>query len=135
MAKETQKQKIERLEKEIEEYKLLLHKREIEIADMQRRGEDSFTNSPTYTLLHKERRKLELENKVLKEQIEHNKKVQQLKNKKKTGRKPRFTETEIATMQMYQLQGKSMREIAEIYNCSVGLVHKHIGKNEQKEAD
>lgn len=32
---------------------------------------------------------------------------------------------------MYRLQGKSIREIARIYECSVGLIHKLI--NEHKE--
>lgn len=50
--------------------------------------------------------------------------------RKNAGRKARFTEQEIATMQMYQAQGKSMREIAKIFECSVATVHKWIGEHE-----
>jgi len=29
-------------------------------------------------------------------------------------------------MRMYRFQGKTIKEIAEIYGCSVGLVHKLV---------
>ncbi|MCR2013747.1 hypothetical protein NSB31_29235 [Bacillus cereus] len=31
-------------------------------------------------------------------------------------------------MRMYRIQGKKLREIAEMYNCSVGLIHKIINE-------
>lgn len=41
-----------------------------------------------------------------------------------SGRPPRFNDQERETIKMYRLQGKSIRAIAEIFNCSTGLVHK-----------
>ena len=34
------------------------------------------------------------------------------------------------TMKLYRIQGKTIKEIAEMYSCSVGLVHKIINENE-----
>lgn len=40
------------------------------------------------------------------------------------GRKELFTEAEKQTIKMYSLQGKSIRQIAKEFDCSVGKVHK-----------
>lgn len=135
MVKETQKAKIERLEKEIWDYKVLVSKLQNEIYDMQDKAEDIFINSPTYQQLTKRVEVLERENKILKGQLEHKEKVHKLnsekpKNERGAGRKPKFLEVEVATMHMYRLQGKTIKEIAEIYDCSVGLVHKLINEKE-----
>jgi DNA-directed RNA polymerase specialized sigma24 family protein len=42
------------------------------------------------------------------------------------GRKEMFGEAEKESIRMYAMQGKSMREIAKIYDCSVGKIHKVI---------
>lgn len=42
------------------------------------------------------------------------------------GRPPKFTDQEKETIKMYRLQGKSIREIAKIFECSTGLVHKIV---------
>ena len=44
------------------------------------------------------------------------------------GRKQKFTEQDKALIKMYRLQGKTVRELAEIFECSVGLIHKLISK-------
>jgi hypothetical protein len=44
------------------------------------------------------------------------------------GRPQKFTDQEKETMKMYRLQGKSIRKIAEIFNCSTGLVHKIVSQ-------
>lgn len=135
MAKETQKEKIERLEKELWEYKVLVSNLQKEIYTMQDKADESFENSSLHIQMAKKIKVLELENKSLKHTIEHDKKVQKLinenkpKNERGAGRKEKFTEQEKETIRMYRLQGKSMREIAKIYECSVGLIHKLI--NEQ----
>lgn len=51
-------------------------------------------------------------------------------NERGAGRKSRFTIQEKETMKLYRIQGKTIKEIAEIYSCSVGLVHKIINENE-----
>ena len=63
-----------------------------------------------------------------------NKEVQKLKNEKRekihnergAGRKSRFTEQEKESIRMYRLQGKTIKEIAEMFSCSVGIIHKLI---------
>lgn len=44
------------------------------------------------------------------------------------GRPEKFTDQEKETMKMYRLQGKSIREIAKIFDCSAGLVHKIVSE-------
>lgn len=73
-----------------------------------------------------ENEKLREENEKLKLELE-----QSRANRKNAGRKAKFTEQEITTMQMYKLQGKTMREIAEIFNCSVATIHKWIGGQQE----
>lgn len=131
MARETQKQIIERLENEVLEYKTLTNKLQNEITDMQDKAENEFINSPTYQQLLKKIDFLEKKNKSLEDKIVHNERIQKLKdekahNERGAGRKPRFTDVEVATMKMYRLQGKTIREIAEIYECSVGLIHNAV---------
>lgn len=65
---------------------------------------------------------LEKENKELKEELS------KFKNKKR-GRKNKFEIHDIESMKFYRFQGKSYREIASIFNCSTGLVHKLINRN------
>lgn len=72
-----------------------------------------------------------------KEKIEElEKEIQKLKNEKTesrnkrgAGRKQKFNDTDIETIKMYRFQGKTIKEIAEIFNCSVGLIHKLINEN------
>lgn len=51
-------------------------------------------------------------------------------NERGAGRKSKFTIQEKETMKLYRIQGKTIKEIAEMYSCSVGLVHKIINENE-----
>ena len=134
MAKEIQKSKIERLEKELWDYKVLVSKLQREIYEMQDKADDEFENSPTYQQMSKKIKSLELEKQCLKGTIEHDKKVHELisenrsHNERGAGRKARFTDQEKGAMKMYRIQEKSFREIAEIFSCSVGTVHKIINE-------
>lgn len=65
-------------------------------------------------------RELESENEKLKRQLN--------KEKKKPGRKPKLQEHEIEAMKWYRYQNKTYKEIAQLFNCSIGLVHKVINK-------
>lgn len=51
-----------------------------------------------------------------------------VKNERGAGRKARFTEAERESMKMYRIQGRKLQEIAAMYQCSVGLVHKIINE-------
>ena len=52
-------------------------------------------------------------------------------NERGAGRKSRFTIQEKETMKLYRIQGKTIKEIAEMYSCSVGLVHKLISEDKR----
>lgn len=131
MPKETQKQKIERLEKELWEYKILVSKLQKEIYGMQDKAEEDFINSPTFVQFTKKIDHLEEKNTSLENEIKHINKIHKLKNETKhnergAGRKARFTVQDIETIKMYRLQGKTIKELSEMYCCSVGLIHKLI---------
>lgn len=49
-------------------------------------------------------------------------------NERGAGRKARFSAEQIETIKMYRLQGKKIKEIAELFKCSVGLIHKIINE-------
>lgn len=49
-------------------------------------------------------------------------------NPRGAGRKQKLTDTDKETIRSYKAQGKTIREIADLYNCSVGLVHKIINE-------
>lgn len=69
---------------------------------------------------------LEKEIEDLKKSINCN--VQKIKNERGAGRKERFTDKEKDEIKEYRIQGKSIREIAKVYKCSTGLVHKLINE-------
>lgn len=68
-------------------------------------------------------------NKKAQELLEENQKLKAtIQNYKKLGRKGKFDQAEIEAIKMYRIQGKSYREIAKLYECSVGLVYKLINE-------
>lgn len=53
-----------------------------------------------------------------------------LKFNKTAGRKKfEFKESDIELIKLYRVQGYTIRELANIFNCSVGLMHKTITRN------
>lgn len=64
---------------------------------------------------------LRKENAELKEQIS------KLRNRG-AGRKPKFNLYQISNIKNARNQGKSYKQIAETYNCSVSLIHKLINE-------
>ena len=84
-------------------------------------------------ILKNEIQKLKDENKLLRS----NKGVKgsrelKIHNERGAGRKSRFTDQEKETMKLYRIQGKTIKEIAEMYSCSVGLVHKLISEDKRE---
>ena len=153
MARETQKAKIERLEKEIEMWRELCSKMQKELSEFKELADDSYEKSSTYIQQCKRIELLEEQNEAYRLSVEHEKKmrkalvdnyeeeikrlneeVQKLKNENKArihnergaGRKSKFTDQEKESIRMYRLQGKTIKEIAEMFNCSIGLIHKLI---------
>lgn len=144
--KETQKQLITRLEtelhqakKELEEYKVLCNNLNAEILEMQEKSDKGFLNSSDYIQMNKRIESLEMQNKIHQKTIKHNKNVHKLinetikqdeiiKNQRGAGRKSKFTDSEKETIKMYRLQGKTIKEISDMFECSVGLIHKLINE-------
>ena len=139
-------------EKRLNEYMNIIKDRDKQIFKMESVANDSFENSTEYRRMNNELEYLktvikghEISIKAKDETIKKNRdtiqkllkeneelksnKVQKIKNERGAGRKERFTIHEKETMKMYRIQGKSIREIADMYSCSVGLIHKII--NEQ----
>ena len=54
--------------------------------------------------------------------------IEKQHNERGAGRKTRFTDQEKETVKMYRLQGKTIKELAEMFCCSVGLIHKLINE-------
>lgn len=79
--------------------------------------------------LKEEIQKLKSENKLLKEKKGvSSTKSNKVKNERGAGRKAKFTEQDRETIKLYRIQGKTIKEIAEMYSCSVGLIHKIINE-------
>ena len=117
--------KIDELEEQNRAYKLNIeHEKET-------RKKISTYYEKTNNELKEKIQKLKNENETLNEEI------QKLKNESKTtihnergaGRKQRLTEEQKETIKMYRVQGKTLKEIAEIFNCSIGLIHKLINES------
>ena len=153
MARETQKAKIERLEKEIEMWRELCSKMQKELSEFKELADDSYEKSSTYIQQCKRIELLEEQNEAYRLSVEHEKKmrkalvdnyepeierlneeVQKLKSENKVrthnergaGRKSIFTQQEKESIRMYRLQGKTIKELAEMFSCSVGIIHKLI---------
>ena len=153
MARETQKAKRERLEKEIEMWRELCSKMQKELSELKELADDSYEKSSTYIQQCKRIELLEEQSEAYRLSAEHekkmrkalvdnyepeikrlNKEVQKLKSEKRdkihnergAGRKSRFTEQEKESIRMYRLQGKTIKELAEMFSCSVGIIHKLI---------
>ena len=65
------------------------------------------------------------------EEINNLKKNSLIHNARGAGRKAKFTDDQVDEIRRLREDGNTIKEIANRYNCSVGLIHKLI--NEQKE--
>ena len=124
--KETQKQLISRLEKELQEYKTLCSNLNKEVLEMQERADKSFLNSSDYVQMKKQIELLEAKNKML--ETKANRLTNEEHNARGAGRKSNITDQERELIKMYRMQGKTIKELAEEFKCSVGLVHKIISE-------
>lgn len=90
------------------------------------RGETIKKQEKEIQKLKNEIQKLKDENKLLKRNSSG--KAIKAHNERGAGRKERFSEQDKEMMKMYRIQGKTIKEISEMYQCSVGLVHKIINE-------
>lgn len=135
MPRETQKQKINRLSKELQkkeeelkEWKDLVHKLNNELVEITEKINRGFEASGTSKQMKDKIYRLDQKNQQLEKEL---KKIHKINNRKKhndrgAGRKPRFSEKEKKTIKMYRIQGKTIKELSEMYRCSIGLIHKII---------
>ena len=153
MAKETQKEKIERLEKSLNNANNIIQQLNNEISDMVDKADESFENSSTYKQMLKQIETLEMKRKAITDTADHNRKmynnelkrnsgliddIQKLKDENKTikkihnergaGRKEKFTKEQKEQIKRLRADGKTIKEIAEIFKCSAGLIHKLISE-------
>ena len=151
MARETQKERIEKLEQLLNNANATIERQNKQIDSMIDKADDVFENSVTYKQMLKQIETLEMKIKAITDTADHNRKmynnelkrnselienIQKLKNENKiikkthnergAGRKSRFTDSQIKEIQLYRSNGKTIKEIADIFKCSVGLVHKII---------
>lgn len=117
-------EKITELENDL--YKSAYYKEGDYAVEAVKRGKIIENQEKEIQKLKSEIQKLKNENKALK----NNKAVSDKKiyNERGAGRKERFSEQEKEMMKMYRIQGKTIKEIAEMYSCSVGLIHKIINE-------
>lgn len=84
MARETQKAKIERLEKELAQAQDIIKEQNDKIDSMIDKADNSFENSITYKQMEKQIETLESQLKATKESVEHNKKMYNAELKRNT---------------------------------------------------
>ena len=90
-----------------------------------------------FQMIKKELDKYKLEVEVLRKEIETLKyennllksnNIDKIHNERGAGRKSRFSDMDKEMMRMYRIQGCTIKEISEMYSCSVGLVHKIVSE-------
>ena len=138
MARETQKQLIEQQEKEIKKLKQIIKDQDASIKKLKKQYKEDLTKA--YTETAKLETQMETKEKEYNNHIKEleryytykleskGKTIQKVHNERGAGRKARFTDTEIETIKMYRIQGKTIKEIADMFKCSVGLIHKLISE-------
>lgn len=143
MKKETQKEKITRLESEVQQYIQLIYK-------MQSNADSDFSNSPHRKQLERRLFVAEETVNVLKQRIESlekrskakDKYIQELKNENEilksnsitpvknargAGRKTKLDDKKDEIKQL-RAEGMKIQELASKYDCSVGKIHKLINE-------
>lgn len=155
MAKETQKEKIERLETSLNNANEIIQKLNNELLEIIDNADNSFENSSIYKQMKKQIKDLELKLKVSEDSKEHNrnmynaelkrntkliKEVQKLNNENETlkkkrernergaGRKQQIQEEERQRIRDCRAEGHTIKEISKIFNRSVGIIHKIINE-------
>lgn len=157
MKKETQKEKIARLENEVLELQANLHEymRLLEdsnkfIYEMQDKADNEFSNSPYKKQLEQKLFMAEEGKKILRSRLESLEKrdkvkddyIQELKNENETlkanctipvknargaGRKSKLDDKKDEIKRL-RAEGIKIKELANRYNCSVGKIHKLINE-------
>ena len=49
-------------------------------------------------------------------------------NNRNAGRKSIFTDYDIEVIKVYRVQGHTIKQLATMFNCSVGTIHKILSK-------
>ncbi|KJZ84389.1 MULTISPECIES: helix-turn-helix domain-containing protein [unclassified Clostridium] len=62
------------------------------------------------------------------EECKNEPKIQQIKNERGAGRKQEITDQEREDIRRHRVEGKTIKEIATLFNRSVGIIHKIINE-------
>ena len=116
--KETQKEKIEILEKELERKEELI-KSLVEQIKSQNKVLESNEKIIDSQKQYIDLIEIKLKNPFVKEK-KH--------NERGAGRKQSFTEEEKGSIEMYRVQGKTIREIAELFKCSTRTINRVLAE-------
>lgn len=137
--KETQKAKIARLEAENQFLKDEIEALQKKYYTLMEKADDAVLVSPAYQQLQKDLLVQEELAKTYKSRLATNEEIRfrqaeklaefqklinenTVKNPRNAGRKPKLTNDEILEIKRLRKNGKSVREIAESFHCSTGLV-------------
>lgn len=153
MAKETQKEKIARLEKDICEYQKQNDILWDKINQFQENADNEFANSPYRKQLEEHIKQLEMTHKIESSLLENAKKREQTKDKKieslqeqiqklinenptskiknvrGAGRKPKFNDKQIKEILELHQNDYTLSALSQKYHCSIGLIHKLINES------
>lgn len=100
---------------------------ETKFKNLQEKNSKLKLDSEVLTEVFKEVKELKEENKQLKDNCISSLVVKK-HNERRAGRKTKFTDEQITKIKKYRLDGKTIKDISEMYNCSVGLIHKIINE-------
>lgn len=113
--RETQKQKIARLEAEITALKAQNEQLYIELLKAKDEADNGFMASPCY-------RQMKSEIQLLRRQSN----VQKSKNERGSGRKPKLSDAQREQVTIMHARGKTIRELAKYFDVSVGTISNAI---------
>lgn len=129
-----------RLKAEIGSLQSQIEKLQETISGFEKSATESFMKSPRYeTMIQqlKEYQEFYLIHKYSDEKIERlEERIKELTGKQSEkhpgGRPPKLSEQDKTMVQMYRLQGKTIKDLAEMFGCSVGAIHKIVSEKSPK---
>lgn len=120
--RETQKQKIARLEAEIAALREQNEQLYVELLKSKEEADNDFMASPCYQQMKNDIQLLKSEIQLLRRQSN----VHKLKNERGSGRKPKLSDAQREQVIIMHASGKSIRELAKYFNVSVGTISNAI---------
>lgn len=130
--RESKKNKVERLEKNVLKNRLQIDKLQNELLVMRERANEEFLNSTIYREMAKKIKDLELENRRL-QNINNVNTQKNVQNERGAGRKEKLSNQDKELIKMYRIQGFKINELAKMFKCSTGLVSKILSADKKED--